>query len=73
MREISLPEFWVPHITLAIKDLSRENLSCAIDAVAFDTLQLFIKVDNILLVEHGADEIGDTLGRFSFSGEAAEE
>ncbi len=68
MREISLPEFWVPHITLALKDLTRENLTCAIDAIAFDTLQLFITVDNLLLVEHGTDEIGDTLERFSFSG-----
>ncbi|MDY6872642.1 MAG: 2'-5' RNA ligase family protein [Chloroflexota bacterium] len=69
MREISLPPYWVPHITLAIKDLNRQNLTCAVDAIAFDTLQLFIRIDNIMLVEPGVDELGDTMGRFSFSGE----
>jgi 2'-5' RNA ligase len=73
MAEISLPQFWVPHITLAIKDLDRQNLTCAVDAIAFDTLQLFIRIDNLMLVEPGLDEVGDTLGRFSFSGEEEEE
>ncbi|MCB2202478.1 2'-5' RNA ligase family protein [bacterium] len=71
MREISLPQYWVPHVTLAIKDLERQNLTCAVDAIAFDTLQLFIRIDNIMLVEPGLDEVGDTLGRFSFNSEEA--
>jgi 2'-5' RNA ligase len=44
------PAFWLPHITLAINDLRRENLACALESVAFEPVELTISVDNLILV-----------------------
>ncbi len=68
IKDISLPEFWVPHITLALRDLNRKNLSCAIDLVGFEPIEIFLKVDNLLIVESDGSEIGDTIERVQFSG-----
>ena len=68
LKDISLPEFWVPHITLAIQDLRRENLSCAIDSVGFTPVEIFTIVDHFLIVKSDGSKTGDTLKRFRFSG-----
>jgi 2'-5' RNA ligase len=44
------PAFWLPHITLAINDLRRENLACALESVAFEPVELTISADNLILV-----------------------
>jgi 2'-5' RNA ligase len=44
------PAFWLPHITLAINDLRRENLACALESVAFEPVELTIAADNLILV-----------------------
>ena len=65
---MDLHEFWVPHITLAIQDLRRENLSCAIDSVGFTPVEIFTIVDHFLIVKSDGSKTGDTLKRFRFSG-----
>lgn len=44
------PAFWLPHITLAINDLRRENLACALESVAFEPVELTISAENLILV-----------------------
>lgn len=44
------PAFWLPHITLAINDLRRENLACALESVAFEPVELTISAANLILV-----------------------
>jgi 2'-5' RNA ligase len=44
------PAFWLPHITLAINDLQRENLACALESVAFEPVELTISAGNLILV-----------------------
>jgi 2'-5' RNA ligase len=68
IKDISLPEFWIPHITLAIQDLNQENLSCAIDSVGFKPVEIFTNADNLLIVKSDGNETGDTIERFQFSG-----
>jgi 2'-5' RNA ligase len=60
------PQLWVPHITLALMDLTQENLACAIDSIAFEPLELFLQVDNLAVVEQDGMEIGETLHQFKF-------
>lgn len=62
-----VPDSWVPHITLALMDLTTENLTCAIDSIAYEPIELLTQADNILIVEQAGREIGETLHRFQFS------
>jgi len=55
------PRLWVPHITLALKDLTKENLACAVNAVAFDPIELFVTVNNLALVAYENESTGKTL------------
>jgi 2'-5' RNA ligase len=68
IKDISLPEFWVPHITLALQDLNRENLVCAIDSVGFEPIEVFCTIDNLLIVKSTGTETGDTVERFRLTG-----
>jgi len=61
------PQLWMPHITLALMDLTQENLSCAIDSIAFEPIEIHSEVDNLALVEQEGQEIGETLQRFNLA------
>ena len=60
------PRLWVPHITLAINDLTKENLACAINAIAFDTIELFIQISNLAIATYEEKKAGDILEQFKF-------
>ena len=60
------PRLWVPHITLALKDLTQENLACAVNAIAFDPIELFVTINNLALVEHLDNQLGKTLENYNF-------
>lgn len=60
------PWLWVPHITLAIKDLTRENLSCAINAIAYEPIELINYVSNLILADYEDERPGQMLERFPF-------
>ena len=62
------PKIWVPHITLARKDLTKENLSCAVNAIAFKQIELYLQVDNLAIAELENNGAGEILHRFRFSG-----
>lgn len=62
------PLYWMPHITLAVNDLSSENLTCALDTLAFETLDILVSVDNMIVVAQGADPTNEALHRFRFCG-----
>lgn len=55
------PRLWVPHITLALKDLTKDNLACAVNAIAFEPIELFVAVGNLALVAYENESIGKTL------------
>jgi 2'-5' RNA ligase len=58
------PALWVPHITLALKDLTKENLACAVNTIAFEPIELFVKVDNLALVAYENDQTSEMLKIF---------
>lgn len=43
-------EQWVPHITLAYRDTSPENMMCALEGLAFKPLETRIVIDNLALI-----------------------
>lgn len=61
------PKLWVPHITLARKDLSQETLSCAVNAIAFKQIELYVKVNNLAIAELDDDEVGKIVQKYQFS------
>lgn len=60
------PKLWVPHITIAFNDFTRENLSCAIKAVAFEPIELFVTVDNLNIAKYDGERPGEFLQNFYF-------
>jgi len=61
------PKLWVPHITLALNDLTRESLACAVNAIAFESIELFVKVDNLAIAEHEEELPGQIKVQYRFS------
>lgn len=62
------PQHWLPHITLAINDLSRENLACAIETVAFEPIEMTITTDNLIIVVQEGDFPSEVLSQYRFGG-----
>lgn len=60
------PKLWVPHITLALEDLNRDNLACAVNKIAFDPIELFVSVSNLAIAEHEDQSLGQILHQFYF-------
>jgi 2'-5' RNA ligase len=61
------PRLWVPHITLALRDLTRENLDCAVNTVGFDPIELYVTIDNLIAAEFKELNPSRLLDRFDFS------
>lgn len=51
------PEFWMPHITLGIGDVTSENLPCLIQLLSSRSFSWEIKIDNISI---GFQNVGTT-------------
>lgn len=58
------PPHWLPHITLAVNDLSPENLVCALELVSFETIEMTVTVNNLLIVAQETDPASETLHRY---------
>jgi len=43
------PQEWVPHITLAVGDTTLDNLSCALQKIAFQSYSWDITINNLIL------------------------
>jgi len=63
------PLLWVPHITLALKDLTRETLVCAVNEIAFEPIELLVRVDNIALAVYENEKTSETLHTFQMKSE----
>ncbi|MGD0752290.1 MAG: 2'-5' RNA ligase family protein [Anaerolineales bacterium] len=50
------PGHWVPHITLAYNDITPANLDCVMQFMAFQSFDLNIQIDNLILVTQGGDQ-----------------
>ena len=45
-----LEDNWIPHITLAIRDINLENLSCAVDQCMQFDLSFHLTIDHIAIL-----------------------
>lgn len=61
------PKMWVPHITLALKDLTRENMACAVNAIGFDPIELYVVIDNLIVAEYEETNLGELLIQYDFN------
>lgn len=62
------PHIWMPHITLANKDLDRERLDCAMHLLAFRSFDWEVEVDNFSLVYQKDDAVGALHYRLPMAG-----
>jgi 2'-5' RNA ligase len=62
------PKNWVPHITLAQTDLTQENISCAMQKLAFQNFNWEIKVDNISFIQQDNEMTGQQQHQYKFQG-----
>jgi 2'-5' RNA ligase len=60
------PKLWVPHITLAFKDLTKANLACVVNTIAFESIELFVEVENLALGVYENDRASETIKTFPF-------
>jgi 2'-5' RNA ligase len=60
------PEAWMPHISLAYEDVSRDNIGRVMERLAFQTFDWEMAVDNIALIYEPAGEVGQLEYRFAF-------
>jgi hypothetical protein len=62
------PDRWIPHITLAMFDVTRENINCLMQRLAFAPIDWELRVDQIGTIVQPPGSIG-TVGRlFPFGG-----
>lgn len=61
-------EYWMPHITIAYSDVNPKNIGCALNKLAFQSLEWEIKINNLALVYQLADQVGKLNDRFEFTG-----
>ena len=61
MHQYYSPSSWIPHITLALKDLTQEKLSCAMSEIAFRTLELSCTAELLALVAYKNGRRGETI------------
>jgi 2'-5' RNA ligase len=62
--ELYSPNLWIPHITLSLRDLTEENLPCAIQSIANETLEMDTKVTSFSLVKSENQQTGETVRVF---------
>lgn len=62
------PELWFPHITIAYGDVTVQNAGCAIQALALDSLEWEIRVENLTLVSHMHRMVFEDYRTYQFNG-----
>ncbi len=58
------PNNWVPHISLALGDLTKENIGAVIKLVAFKSFYWKIRINNLSFIYGPAGEIGKLKFKF---------
>lgn len=52
------PDYWMPHITLANKDITRQNISCAVEKLAFLEFKCEVYIDNFAVLYKYDQQVG---------------
>lgn len=60
------PQYWMPHITLAHKDVNRKTLACLMERLAFQNHTWELGVDNLAIAFQSEGEVGLVRKRFNF-------
>lgn len=60
------PGAWIPHITLANRDVNQGSLNCAMDKLAFRSFDWEIRIDHLALVNQTDELEGWLQYRFDF-------
>lgn len=60
------PDAWMPHITLANRDVDQESLNCAMEKLAFRSFDWEIRIDHLALVHQGDEQEGWLQFRYDF-------
>jgi 2'-5' RNA ligase len=60
------PDAWTPHITLAHRDVTSENIGCAQKLLTFKPIEWEIRVDNLAIVYQLGEDVGRLSDRFDF-------
>jgi len=55
------PDQWVPHITIAYNDVHTDNLICALQALAFQSFDWEINIDNLVYLTQNNKQVIDTI------------
>ena len=64
--EFYFPKAWVPHITLALNDLTKDNLACAVNSIAFEQIEIKTTLDSLSIAEYEKEIAGEIIKRFQF-------
>jgi hypothetical protein len=64
------PGTWIPHISLALRDVTHANIGCAMLQLAFRPLNLTLHVNNLALVYQIGDQVGQLYRSFELTGES---
>jgi 2'-5' RNA ligase len=62
------PSFWMPHISLAYKDIALEGLHCLMDKLTFRTFNWEIQIDNLSLIYEPDGSVGTQKYHFALDG-----
>ncbi|HJS28847.1 MAG TPA: 2'-5' RNA ligase family protein [Anaerolineales bacterium] len=62
------PDLWIPHITLAHRDLAPDGVNCAVDRLMRRDLQLEIVVDNLAIICQQDNRVGELRSKYPFGG-----
>ena len=63
------PDYWMPHITLAIHDITPQKIGNVTQKLAFQNFNWEFNVDNIGFIYDGDDETGEVDYQFKFVAE----
>jgi 2'-5' RNA ligase len=58
VNEYYSPARWMPHITLAIRDITPQNLACAMEGLLYYPFEMDILVDNLAVIYQVGDYDG---------------
>lgn len=63
------PESWMPHISIAYSDLSRENIGSVIKYLSFKNFRWEIEIDNLSFIYQPTGSIGQLKYKFRINGQ----
>jgi 2'-5' RNA ligase len=65
VNEYYSPSRWVPHITLAIRDITPQNLACALEGMLYYPFEMEVVVDNLAVI-YQVNNIDGVKVKFNF-------